>query len=370
MDFVIHFGDTIAAFSQQHSEWLLPLFFVLIFCETGLVLTPFLPGSTLLLIAGGFAARGDFALYEIVGLLAVAATLGDSMGFFFGRLLGLNSRFIKPAYLAKANAFQTRFGAKAYALARFVPIARGLVPFIAGANGVPYRVFLPPNATGVVLCVTSFCAAGYFSAELQQVPPLAWGWAQESLSGAACAGVRSRRFRTMHRTAQRPLSHQGQNMNTRTSPDRNAPLRWSIVSTLAVLYTIATLAVLALAGSYLYLALESELLLRDTATVSHQVRRLRQGVGEAKAGDTPERWSRRWAEHAEGDPRFQSRVLDASNNVVAMTAGMAQLQAAFPPPTGLAALPAAGWRWNDASSSHSPTDCRNSCGCHQHGRRL
>lgn len=174
MDFVIHFGDTIAAFSQQHSQWLLPLFFVLIFCETGLVLTPFLPGSTLLLIAGGFAARGDFALYEIVGLLAVAATLGDSMGFFFGRLLGLNSRFIKPAYLAKANAFQARFGVKAYALARFVPIARGLVPFIAGANGVPYRVFLPPNAAGVVLCVTSFCAAGYFSAELQQVPPFAW----------------------------------------------------------------------------------------------------------------------------------------------------------------------------------------------------
>lgn len=174
MDFVIHFGDSIAAFSQQYSEWLLPLFFVLIFCETGLVLTPFLPGSTLLLIAGGFAARGDFALYEIVGLLVVAATLGDSMGFFFGRLLGLNSRFIKPAYLAKANAFQIRFGAKAYALARFVPIARGLVPFIAGANGVPYRVFLPANAAGVVLCVTSFCAAGYFSAELQQVPPLAW----------------------------------------------------------------------------------------------------------------------------------------------------------------------------------------------------
>ena len=226
IDFVIHFGDSIAAFSQPHSEWLLPLFFVLIFvlyfvlyfvlifCETGLVLTPFLPGRTLLLIAGGLAARGDFARYEIAGRLAVAATLGDSMGFFFGRLLGLNSRFIKPAYLAKVNAFQTRFGVKAYALARFVPIARGLVPFIAGANGVRYRVFLPPNATGVVLCVTSFCAAGYFSAELQQVPPLAgrrlrspWGWAQESLSGAACAGVRSRRFRTMHRTAQRPLSH-------------------------------------------------------------------------------------------------------------------------------------------------------------------
>ena len=111
-------------------------------------------------------------------------------------------------------------------------------------------------------------------------------------------------------------------MNTRTSPDRNAPLRWSIVSTLAVLYTIATLAVLALAGSDLYLALESELLLRDTATVSHPVRRLRQGVGKAKAGETPERWSRGWAEHAEGDPRFQSRVLDA--------------------------LPATGWRWRDA----------------------
>lgn len=124
-------------------------------------------------------------------------------------------------------------------------------------------------------------------------------------------------------------------------------MRGAIVSTLAILYTIATLAVLALAGTYLYVALKSELLLRDTATVSHQVRRLRHTVGEAAASDTPERWGRRWAEHAGGDPRFQARALDASGSVVAETAGMPQPQSAFPAPVGPDALPSAGLRWND-----------------------
>ena len=153
LDFVLHFCAAIAAFSQQYSEWILPLFFVLIFCETGLVFAPVLPGSTLLLIAGGLAAEGDFALYEIVGVLIAAALLGDAMGFFFGRLLGVGSSLIKPAYLAKANSFQARFGSKAYAIARLVPMARGLVPFLAGANGVPYRSFFPSNAIGVAASI-------------------------------------------------------------------------------------------------------------------------------------------------------------------------------------------------------------------------
>lgn len=198
LDFILNFGGAITAFSEQYSEWILPLFFVLIFCETGLVFTPFLPGSTLLLIAGGLAAAGDFALYEILGVLIAAALLGDAMGFFFGRLLGAGSSLIKPAYLAKANAFRARFGSMAYAIARFVPVARGLVPFIAGANGIAYRAFLPSNAIGVAASVTVFCGAGYFSTQLRQVPPAAWV-ALGAVIAAAAAVFLVRRHRHRRR---------------------------------------------------------------------------------------------------------------------------------------------------------------------------
>lgn len=199
LDFILNFGGVVSVFSQQYSEWIMPLFFVLIFCETGLVLTPFLPGSTLLVIAGGLAADGDFTLYEIFGLLMTAALLGDSMGFFFGRLLGLNSTFIKPTYLSKANAFQNRFGTRAYAFARFVPIARGLVPFIAGANNVPYRSFLPANAAGVILCVSIFCSFGYFSAQLRNVPLAIW--VAIALATVLTAAILLWRWRRLHRDA-------------------------------------------------------------------------------------------------------------------------------------------------------------------------
>ncbi|TCW75497.1 hypothetical protein C5O80_37540 [Burkholderia sp. SRS-46] len=133
----------------------------------------------------------------------------------------------------------------------------------------------------------------------------------------------------------------------------NKPLlvRWSIAHALAVLYTVATLVILSLAGSYLYLALKNELLVRDTATVAHQVRRLRNTIGEATATDTPERWVRRWTEHATGDPRFQSRLVDGSGRIIVQSVDMAVPPTAFPKPAGPDTLPDHGVRWHGAAES-------------------
>ncbi|TCW75498.1 hypothetical protein C5O80_37545 [Burkholderia sp. SRS-46] len=195
LNFISNFGGAIVAFSDQHSEWVFPVFFLVIFCETGLVLTPFIPGGALLLAAGGLAARGDFTLPGIIGLLVPAALLGDSMSFFFGRMLGLGSGIIKPRYLERAQRFQQRYGSKTFVLARPVPIVRGLIPFMAGATGIRYHQFAPANAVGVGVSVAGYCSAGYFAGSIQHLPRWAWVVVASGLL-VAVAGTAYRRRRS------------------------------------------------------------------------------------------------------------------------------------------------------------------------------
>ena len=146
-------------------------YFVLIFevyGETGLAAGFFLPGDSLLVVAGLFAARGDLSVFVLLGTLFVAAVTGDAVGYYSGLKLGprlftkQESRFFKPSHIAKATAFYTKYGGKTIIIARFVPIVRTFAPIVAGAAQMPYRKFIVFNLVGGFLWVFSMILTGYF----------------------------------------------------------------------------------------------------------------------------------------------------------------------------------------------------------------
>lgn len=168
IDIALHLDQHLAALGAQYGVWVYAILFLIIFCETGLVVTPFLPGDSLLFVAGAVAASGAMNVHWLVPTLICAALLGDNVNYFVGRLIGMklftrsNSRFLNRANVERAHAFYDRHGGKTIILARFLPIIRTYVPFVAGVAAMPYRRFIGFSIAGAVLWVVTLSYAGYF----------------------------------------------------------------------------------------------------------------------------------------------------------------------------------------------------------------
>ena len=170
-DLAVHLDVHLAAFVQQHGVWVYGLLFLIVFCETGLVVTPFLPGDSLLFVTGAIAAAGGMDITLVMATLVAAALCGDNVNYWIGRTLGLKvfSRFINPAHLKRTHEFYERHGGKTIILARFVPIVRTYVPFVAGLGTMPYLRYLAFCVAGALLWVVSLCLAGYWFGNLPKV---------------------------------------------------------------------------------------------------------------------------------------------------------------------------------------------------------
>jgi membrane-associated protein len=168
IDLVVHLDDHLQALVTNYGAWVYLILFLIVFCETGLVVTPFLPGDSLLFVAGAIAAAGGMNIHLLVLLLFVAAVLGDAVNYGVGHYLGprvfrsRESRWLNPRHLERAHAFYERHGGKTIIIARFVPIVRTYAPFVAGAASMPYPRFALYNITGAALWVVSLGYAGYF----------------------------------------------------------------------------------------------------------------------------------------------------------------------------------------------------------------
>lgn len=169
VDFILHIDVHLAELVAQYGIWVYAILFLILFCETGLVVTPFLPGDSLLFVAGALAALpgNDLNVHTMVALMVVAAILGDAVNYTIGRLFGdklfsnPNSKIFRRSYLDKTHAFYERHGGKTIILARFVPIVRTFAPFVAGMGKMSYRHFAIYNVAGGLLWVLLFTYAGY-----------------------------------------------------------------------------------------------------------------------------------------------------------------------------------------------------------------
>lgn len=165
-DYIIHLDRHVAELVENYGLWALLILFLIIFCETGLVVTPFLPGDSLLFAAGAIAATGAMNLGALILLLIVAAILGDSTNYWIGSRIGTrafkeNARVMKTEYLRRTQDFFARYGGKTIVIARFVPIVRTYAPFVAGVVGMPYQMFLTFNVVGGVAWIFIFLVGGY-----------------------------------------------------------------------------------------------------------------------------------------------------------------------------------------------------------------
>ena len=167
-DFVVNLDVHLAAFIAEHGVWVYALLFVIVFCETGLVVTPFLPGDSLLFVVGTLAAAGGMDIVAVIALLVTAALCGDNVNYWIGRWVGPkvfraeDSRWFSRRHLDRTRAFYERHGGKAIILARFVPIVRTYVPFVAGIGAMPYARYLAFCVAGALLWVVSLSLAGYW----------------------------------------------------------------------------------------------------------------------------------------------------------------------------------------------------------------
>jgi membrane-associated protein len=163
-DLVVHLDVHLGEFVKEHGVWVYGLLFLIVFCETGLVVTPFLPGDSLLFVAGTLAALGEMDLFIVSGTLIGAALCGDNCNYWIGRWAGMRlfGRWINPLYLQRTHEFYERHGGKTIILARFVPIVRTYVPFVAGIGAMPYLRYLAFCVAGALIWVGSLCTAGYF----------------------------------------------------------------------------------------------------------------------------------------------------------------------------------------------------------------
>jgi membrane-associated protein len=168
LDTVLHLREHIGELISHYGPHIYTIFFLVIFCETGLVLTPFLPGDSLLFTAGAFAALGQLNIWLMFGILSVAAILGDTVNYWIGHYLGPKvfkwekSRFFNPKHLKRTHEFYQKYGAKTIILARFVPIVRTFAPFGAGIGAITAGKFFLYNVIGGVAWVAICLFAGYW----------------------------------------------------------------------------------------------------------------------------------------------------------------------------------------------------------------
>jgi membrane-associated protein len=171
-DIAVHLDKHLAALLAQHGAWVYAILFVIIFAETGFVVTPFLPGDSLLFVAGALAATGGMDIWVLNATLIAAAVLGNSVNYSIGRYLGPkvfhweNSRFFNKAALMKAHVFYEQHGGKALVISRFIPILRTFAPFVAGIATMTYVRFQAYNCSGALLWVVSLSVAGYLFGNL------------------------------------------------------------------------------------------------------------------------------------------------------------------------------------------------------------
>lgn len=170
IDFILHIDLHLAEIISQYGTWTYGVLFVIIFAETGFVVTPFLPGDSLLFAAGAFCAKPETGLnvHLMALLLAIAAVAGDTVNYWIGARIGPavfkreDSRWLRKKHLERAHAFFEKYGGRAIVLARFVPIVRTFVPFIAGVGQMSYRHFIAYNVVGGFAWIYFFTYAGYF----------------------------------------------------------------------------------------------------------------------------------------------------------------------------------------------------------------
>jgi membrane-associated protein len=204
IDIVLHLDKHLAVLLAQYGTWIYAILFLIIFCETGLIVTPFLPGDSLLFVAGTLAATGGMDIGVLMTVLFVAAVLGDGVNFRVGRWFGPkvfrweDSRFFNKAAFDKTHAFYEHHGGKTVVIARFLPILRTYAPFVAGVADMSAARFTLFNVVGAATWVGSLCLAGYFFGNLPFIKnnltlvivgiivlslvPLVIGWARHRLA--------------------------------------------------------------------------------------------------------------------------------------------------------------------------------------------
>jgi membrane-associated protein len=167
IDFVLHVDDHLTAIITQYGGWTYAILFLIIFCETGLVVTPFLPGDSLLFAAGALTAQGALDIIPLYVLLLIAAVGGDQLNYWIGSKVGPHAfsgrfRFLKREHLERTEHFFQRYGGKTIVIARFIPIVRTYAPFVAGAGSMEYSRFIAFNVMGGILWITLFLLGGFF----------------------------------------------------------------------------------------------------------------------------------------------------------------------------------------------------------------
>ena len=205
--------QTLGSLAAEYGPWLYLILFAIIFAETGLVVTPFLPGDSLLFIAGTTAAAADMNVHVLVSILIAAAILGDSVNYAIGHYIGPkvydrpDSRWFKQEHLRQTQAFYDKYGAVTIIIGRFVPIVRTFAPFLAGVAAMSYRRFLAFNVIGGILWVASLVYAGYLFGNIPWVKDnLTWiviGIVIVSLIPAVTTFLQERKARTARSSARR-----------------------------------------------------------------------------------------------------------------------------------------------------------------------
>ena len=182
IDIVLHLDKHLALLVQQYGLWIYGILFFIIFAETGFVVTPFLPGDSLLFVAGALAALGEggMDIFVLMGVLLAAALLGNMVNYQIGRYLGPkvfqweNSRFLNKEALVKTHAFYEKHGGKTLVMSRFLPLFRTFAPFVAGIGAMSYAKFTLFNLIGALAWVVSLCLAGYWLGNM--------AWVKQNLS--------------------------------------------------------------------------------------------------------------------------------------------------------------------------------------------
>ena len=207
VDLMLHMDTHLAALVVQYGAWVYAILFAIVFCETGLVVTPFLPGDSLLFVAGALAAAGGMQIGLLIVLLVMAAVLGDAVNYTVGAWFGPkvfrweNSRFFNRAAFERTHAFYEKHGGKTVIIARFMPLIRTFAPFVAGVARMRYARFALFNVSGALLWVVSLTLAGYWLGNQPWVKknltlviltiiaislaPVAVAWVRSKVSGAS-----------------------------------------------------------------------------------------------------------------------------------------------------------------------------------------